>query len=132
MVNLNLLNMDNSQIKFGAYNTITKESLEGYIDDCQMKFKPYPWYNRLWFGMKEVWNYKPLQPPLTKTATKYIGTTTLYRQMIWSKHKNYFEAAVYSKYDITTGKTISVYSDVNDRRIYFNVDAYNNDKLLIV
>ena len=120
-------------IQFGSYNTVTKQSSEGYIENNEMKFKPYPWYKKMWFRIKETRNYNLAECPPNSFATEYIGTTTLYSKMIWSNHKNYFETAVYRKYCIVSNDTLCIYSNIDGhRKVYFNVDAYKQENKLIL
>ena len=117
-----------TDIKFGSYNKSTGESKQGYIENGEMKYKPYPWYNRLYY---KLFPYNP--PEIKHENTVYIGTTELYSKMIWSNQKNYFDVAVYRTYNTITDKTIEIYADIpsRGRRYYFNVDAYDADKTLI-
>ena len=106
-----------SQCIFGTYNVTTGESLEGYMDKGEMKYRKYPWYKRIFFR-----KYKEPQP---KTLTEYMGTT-IYRASNWifRTHKE-IEVVVYREYIEGTNKTTRIYSNVDGRTFTFNIDAYN-------
>lgn len=113
-------------IEFGSYNVLTGESKQGYLDkDGKMQFRPIPWYKR-------IFQRKNFKETSDISVTEYIGTTQFYSQWIWSNHKEIFTVAVYRTYNKLSGSTISVYSDIADHgRKYYNVDAFNKDKILI-
>ena len=111
-------NNNNNRIIFGSINVETGEIQNGYIDKHgQMKYRKEPWYKRIFRKRPE--------------EIEYIGITQLYSQLIWSSKKNYFNAAVYRKFNPYTDQIYSIYANVDGRTIYFDVNAYVKNKVLI-
>lgn len=108
----------NNSCKFGTFNVTTGEVQNGYVDKSdQMKYKKQPWYKRIFQRRPE--------------ATEYIGTTELYSQLIWSNTKNYFDVAVYRNYNPYTNETYSCYARCINRIIYFDVNAFERNELVL-
>lgn len=109
---------DAAELMFGKIDTSTGLVQEGYVENGEMKFKKIPWYKRLF--SKEP------------SEIKYLGTITLYWNFFWSNKKNYFEAAVYKKYNPYTGKIQCIYANVPNRgAMYFDVKAYEKSGQLV-
>ena len=111
----------NNSAKFGTFNVTTGEVQTGYVDKSgQMKYRKPPWYKR-------IFQKRARRPE----ATEYIGTTELYSQLIWSNTKNYFDVAVYRNYNPYTNETYSCYAIRRNRIIYFDVNAFERNELVL-
>jgi len=109
---------ENNGIIFGKIDTSTGLASEGYMENGEMKFKKIPWYKKLF--AKEP------------SKIEFIGIISMYSQLIWSNEKNYFDVAVYKKYNPFTGKIQCIYTNVpNHGAIYFDVYAYEKSGQLV-
>jgi hypothetical protein len=105
------MGQDNNLIRCGVIDTETGLVSEGYVENGEIKFKKIPWYKKLF--AKEPYKIE------------LIGTITMYSQWIWSNKKEYFESAVYKKYNPFTGKIKCIYTNIpNHGAKYFDVCAY--------
>ena len=87
-----------------------------------MKFKKLSWFKRIFQDRSED----------RSEIIEYIGTTTIYSQLIWSKNKNYFEVAVYKTFNPKTNEIYKIWSMVDGEKVIFNKDAFIKDKKLIL
>ena len=99
-------------IQFGSFNVETGESQTGFIDKHgEMKYR-CSWLKRLFS-----------KPP---RVTEYLTSTEVFRQLIWSSKKTYFQAPVYKTYNPYTGKVYEVFALCDDRKMQFEVAALPN------
>lgn len=105
-------------MSFGSVNVVTGELQKGYIKDSQMKFKKIPWYKR-------IFQKKP-------EKVEYVGTTTVYSQLIWSDKKHYFDVSVYRKINPITNETYEIFCFIEGLKYKFNIDAYVYENKLII
>lgn len=111
---------DKNGLAFGMVDTNNGLASEGYIDkNGEMRFKKIPWY-------KKLFSKEP-------SKIEFIGVTEVYSQLIWSNKKNYFETAVYRKYNPYTNKTQCIYTNIRGcRTFYFDIAAYEKTGQLII
>jgi hypothetical protein len=108
----------NNYSKFGTFNVETGEVQDGCVDKSgQMQYRKQPWYKRIFQKRPE--------------KTEYVGTTELYSQFIWSNSKNYFDVAVYRKFNPYTNETYSCYARCRNRTIYFDVNAFEKNEIVL-
>jgi len=126
-------NTDNTSLcKFGSYNPETKESLEGYMKDGEMKFRKYPWYKRLWFRIKHnlICDKKLLVQETI--VEEYIGIKkiSIYNWLFRTERIRHIP--IYRKYIKETNKTLRLRSQCIGRHLYFDTEAYDKDNLLVL
>ena len=102
-----------NNISFGTINVKTGERTEGFIENGEMKYKKIPWWKRIF-----------RESPKPPEQTEYIGTTQLYSKLIWSNNKNYFNAAVYKRFNPFTKEIYEIYSNTRWGKFNYNIDAF--------
>lgn len=109
------MNNNQSQAQFGSYNPETGETLKGYMENGQMKFKKYSLWERFVFW----WNKPPEEEVFIKTCTmeeKNIFTGKLVSEL---------EGALYKRGD-------NYYIKCRGQRIYIDSNAYENDGSIVM
>lgn len=77
---------------------------------------------------KKSW-FRQLFP---ETKEEYIGIINYSRRFIWSEEESEFEAALYKKVEVESGKILSVYTTIPQRgKVYFDVNAFEKEGKLI-
>ena len=109
-------NIELNQCSFGCIDVNTGITQQGYIENGEMKFYPVRWWQKLFAS-----------PP---KEIKYLGTTSLTRTNIFTSRVVKTEIAIYKSFNPLSGEIFEVWGEFNGEKLYLNIDAFKEGKLI--
>lgn len=115
--------MKDAQCQFGSVNVVTGAEQEGYMEAGKMKFRPVPWWKKLFRNINEI------KLPV-ELVEEYVGIAdvTVHK---WTGGEYTECAALYRKYNKFDGKTHSLWIIRRGHYCFFDVNAWDRDKQLV-